>query len=267
MVSLIAASFVASAQLSKPDYSGYRLVWHDEFSRSGRPDPKNWSFEHGFVRNQELQWYQPENAWVEDGYLVIEGRREMKPNPNYEPLSKDWRKRRLQAEYTSACLETRGLHEFKYGRFEIRAKIDAQPGLWPAIWSLGVKGAWPRNGEVDQLEFYRNTILANTAWADGTWNSVKTPYSHFTQKDPDWGNKFHVWRMDWDEDWIKIYLDDELLNQTDLSKTLNPDGSNPFHQPQFLLLNMAIGSTGGDPSRTPFPARFVVDYVRVYQKK
>lgn len=244
----------------------YRLVWSDEFNRPGAPDPANWVFEEGFVRNKELQYYRKENARVENGRLVIEARRENIPNPAYEPGSSDWRKSRQNAEYTSACLETRGKREFQYGRIEVRAKIQAQPGLWPAIWTLGTQGRWPRNGEVDILEFYQNTILANTAWADGTWNTQKHSYSRFTDKDRKWDSKFHVWRMDWDPDRILITLDGETMNETDLTKTLNPDGTNPFHQPQFLLLNLAIGSTGGDPSATPFPSRYEVDYVRVYQR-
>jgi len=131
---MVAALTLLSLLISqKPDYRGWKLVWHDEFDHAGRPDPSNWVFEHGFVRNKELQWYQPENARVEAGHLIIEGKRERVPNPSYAAGSKDWKKERPFAEYTSACLETRGLHEFQYGRFEIRAKIDAQPGLWPAI--------------------------------------------------------------------------------------------------------------------------------------
>ncbi len=244
----------------------YRLVWRDEFERDGRPDPANWIYEEGFVRNKELQLYRPENARVEKGRLVIEARREQVPNPSYEAGSEDWRRGRKEAAYTSACLETRGKREFRYGRFEIRAKIDPRPGLWPAIWSLGTQGPWPRNGEVDLLEFYQDTILANTCWGNGAWNTQKRPYPSLTAKDPRWADKFHVWRMDWDEAWIRIYLDGDLLNQTDLSKTLNPDGTNPFHNPQFLLLNLAVGSNGGDPSATALPSRFEVDFVRVYQR-
>src|SRR5690349_8907448 len=44
--------------------TGLRLVWADEFDHDGPPDPSNWSDERGFVRNQELQWYQPDNARV-----------------------------------------------------------------------------------------------------------------------------------------------------------------------------------------------------------
>ena len=76
--------------------------------------------------------------------------------------------------------------------------------------------------------------------------------------------------MDWDERAIVLSVDGERLNEVHLSRTVNQDGSatNPFHQPHYLLLNLAIGGTqGGDPSKTTFPARFEVDYVRVYQAR
>lgn len=246
--------------------SRYRMVWHDEFERDGAPDPANWGFQEGFVRNKELQLYRRENARVDKGRLIIEARRETVPNPAYDASSADWRKSRQEAAYTSACLTTRGKHEFLYGRFEIRARIDPRPGLWPAIWALGTTGPWPRNGEIDLLEYYRDTILSNTAWGDGTWNTQRHPYPAFVAKDPQWASKFHLWRMDWDSTSIQTTLDGETVNETDLSKTLNPDGTNPFHRPQYLLLNLAVGSTGGDPSGTTFPSRFEVDYVRVYQR-
>lgn len=247
--------------------ASWKLVWSDEFNSGGQPDAASWVYEQGFVRNRELQWYQPDNAALENGNLVIEGRREHKPNPAYDSKATDWHRSRMFADYTSSAIETRGRHQWLYGRFDVRARIDPELGLWPAIWFLG-NGPWPGNGEVDLMEFYRNTVLANTAWGTGggTWNTVKTPLTEFTDRDPDWGKKFHLWRMDWDENWIRLYLDGRLLNQTDLSRTINPDGTNPFHQPHFIILNLAIGSTGGDPSALSFPRRFEVDYVRVYQK-
>jgi beta-glucanase (GH16 family) len=265
MVSLILPLLFLAPQ--KPNFAGYRLVWSDEFNRDGAPDPENWSCEHGFVRNEELQWYQPANATVKGGRLVIEGRRERVANPNYDPTSHDWRKNREFADYTSACLETKGHHQWKYGQFVVRAKISAQKGLWPAIWTLGSGRPWPTCGEVDMLEFYQNSILANTAYGEGRsiWHTVKTPYPQIATR-TDWDKKFHVWRMDWDPDWIRLYLDDRLLNETDLSKTVNPDGYNAFHEPQYLLLNLSIGSTGGDPSGTAFPTQYEIDYVRVYQR-
>lgn len=259
------------AQGSKPPaYPGYRLVWADEFDKDGRPDAKHWTYERGFVRNNELQWYQPENARTEKGFLIIEGRREKKPNPRYEAGSGDWKRNREFAEYTSTSMTTSGLHSWKYGRFEMRGRFETRPGLWPAFWTLGVDGEWPGNGEIDIMEFYRGRILANVAWGTdrrwvAKWDAVSKPVTEFN--DPDWDKKFHVWRMDWDENYIRLYVDDMLLNETDLKKTLNPDGKNPFHQPHYILLNLAIGGqNGGDPSGTRFPTRFEVDYVRVYQK-
>jgi beta-glucanase (GH16 family) len=147
-------------------------------------------------------------------------------------------------------------------------------GSWPAIWTLGISGRWPLGGEIDIMEFYRSedipTLLANVAWGSGKdgrpiWNTGKIPLSHFTKNNRDWSKQFHVWRMDWTKDSINLYLDDELLNTQLISKTVNPDGSNPFLKPQYLLLNLAIGANGGNPSKTTFPIRFEVDYVRVYE--
>jgi beta-glucanase (GH16 family) len=251
-------------------YPGYKLAWADEFDRDGAPDPANWTYERGFVRNQELQWYQPDNARVEKGILIIEARRERKPNPNYEAGAADWKRNREFAEYTSSSLMTRGLHNWQYGRFEMRARIETSAGMWPAFWTLGSSGGWPAGGEVDIMEYYRGDLLANAAWESSrrgrpVWDDTRTPLASF--KDAEWSRKFHVWRMDWDENLIKLYVDDQLLNDVDLTKTINDDGSgkNPFRQPHYLIVNLAIGGQGGDPSGTAFPARYEVDYIRVYQ--
>ena len=254
---------------------GMHLVWHDEFNTDGRPDSSVWSYETGFVRNKELQWYQAANAYCKNGLLVIEGRKEKVKSPHYQEGSEDWRLQREYADYTSACIITRGTHQWQYGRFEIRARIDTSVGAWPAIWTLGIKRPWPSNGEIDLMEFYRingvPTILANTAWGSdkphtAKWNSIKTPLSGFMQNDPDWPKKFHIWRMDWSRDSITLYLDNRLLNTTLLSETLNADGFNPFQQPHYLLLNLALGANGGEPVTQHLPVRYEVDYVRVYQK-
>lgn len=253
---------------------GYELVWSDEFNKDGRPNPQNWTYEHGFVRNRELQWYQPENAFCQHGMLVIEGRRERKKNPNYNPTVDEWTLNRKFAEYTSASLTTKGLHSWKFGRFEMRARIDTRPGLWPAFWTMGVEGSWPDRGEIDIMEYYRGMILTNVGWSakqpwKAKWDSQAEDINTLGSG---WAERFHVWRMDWDESTIKLYVDDRLLNTTDLKDTLNPPDRNaprnPFHQAHYILVNLAIGgSQGGDPSTTDFPARYEIDYVRVYQKK
>lgn len=264
---------VSAITVTAEQQQEYMLVWSDEFDENGPPNPENWTFERGFVRNEELQWYQPDNATCTNGLLVIEARRERVENPHYDPAAQNWKKSRKFAQYTSSCLKTRGLHSWTYGRFEIRAKIDVRPGLWPAFWTLGVDGQWPSNGEIDIMEYYNGKLLANVAHATKqpfkpNWDSVKIPLSDL----PDgWAAGYHIWRMDWDETAIRIYLDNELINETLLSDTHNPQGTdieNPFHQPHYMLLNLAIGgNSGGDPSQTEFPALYEIDYVRVYRKK
>lgn len=254
-----------------PADSTPKLVWSDEFNQDGRPDSRNWTYETGFVRNNELQWYQPDNAFCQNGMLVIEGRRTQQPNPNYKAGSSDWRTNRQTIQYTAASLKTEGLQSWQYGRFEMRARIRTQSGLWPAFWTLGTKGEWPSNGEIDIMEYYRGALLANVAWGTNkrwtaNWRSSKLPVTAFN--DPNWADQFHVWRMDWDAQQIQLSVDGRVLNTVKLSETINGDGSgiNPFKQPHYVMLNLAIGGdNGGDPSATAFPSRYEIDYVRVYQ--
>ena len=121
-----------------------------------------------------------------------------------------------------------------------------------------------------------HVILANAAWGtdrqwNAKWNSKAIPFIHFLEKNSDWASEFHIWRMDWDEEAIRLYLDDELLNEILLKDTYNGSiGSykNPFMQPQYILLNLAVGGiNGGEVEINTYPIRYEIDYVRVYQKK
>ena len=268
-----------SALKSKAQEDGWKLVWSEEFEQDGRLDTTVWNYEHGFVRNHEDQWYQSENAYQKNGKLVIEARREDagRKNPGYEAGSTDWRKSREHIVYTSASVNTAGKREFLYGRFEVRAKIPTAGGAWPAIWLLGSGMPWPSCGEIDMMEYYRiggvPHILAN---ADSipyhaVWNTKRIPFTHFTGRDAKWADKFHTWRMDWDENSIKLYLDDELLNEIPLSTTVNGSiglETNPFRKPQYILLNLALGGdNGGEIADEAFPMKYEIDYVRVYQKE
>jgi beta-glucanase (GH16 family) len=260
----------AFAQTKK--YPGdYKLVWADEFDKDGRPDSSSWRYETGFVRNEELQWYQADNAVCKNGFLIIEARNETKSNPNYAAGSTDWRKNRAQVNYTSACLITKGLRTWQYGRFEIKARIDISKGVWPAWWTLGVNGRWPANGEIDIMEYYSGKLLANIACLGAgrkpEWHSIVKPVDSLGGKE--WSSKFHIWRMDWTADYIDLSVDDQLLNKVALDSLVNKDGTgiNPFKQPHYILLNLALGGTnGGDPDGTGFPKKFEIDYVRVYQE-
>lgn len=263
---------VAQTGINQYAKEGYHLVWADEFDKDGSINTNNWQFEKGFKRNEELQWYQEENAWCKNGLLIIEGRKETKPNPDYTASSNDWRKNRKNIEYTASSINTSGKHSWKYGRFVMRGRIDISKGLWPAWWTLGVTGNWPANGEIDIMEYYKNKLLANIACIDSNrkaeWYSKTKPIDSLGGKQ--WAAKFHIWRMDWDENTITLYVDDLLMNKVELSKLINKDGSNinPFKQPHYMLLNLAMGGmNGGDLTDTRFPNQFEIDYVRVYQKQ
>lgn len=252
-------------------YFGYELVWNDEFSANGIPDKRKWNYEIGFVRNLENQWYQKENAYCKDGFLIIEAKKELKVNPNFISREHhDWTKNRDSIKITSSCLTTQGKHSWKHGRFEMRAKIPVAKGMWPAFWTLGVNGNWPENGEIDIMEYYMGKILANVAWKsskpDTEWDSETILLTDFKKN---WADEFHIWRMDWDVYSVKLYLDDKLINETNIKETIQSNNQKimPFQQPHYLLLNLAVGGiNGGDFTNGSFPSKYIIDYVRVYQQ-
>ncbi len=276
-----------------------KLVWHDEFNGTGIPDPTVWRFEEGFQRNEELQWYSDQNGVCEDGALVITGRKEQVKNTNYDASATGgnaWKKTREYAEYTSSCIVSS--YRFRKGTMVVRAKIPTAMGAWPAIWTTGCSSdswcwEWPMGGEIDLLEYYLvngvQSLHANACWASdtrwsATWDSYNCPLTDFTADDPTWADKYHIWRMDWDDDYIRLYLDDKLMNEIDLSKTSNGTNGlsdwwrgswrNPFKDAgndgenfgQQIYLNLAIGSNGGTPDDSQFPLKCYFDYVRIYQK-
>lgn len=272
VVLMLLFSFVNYRQRTSSS-EDYKLVWADEFNKNGPPDEKNWNYETGFVRNQEDQWYQKENAYCKDGFLIIEARKENRVNPNF--ISKnhhDWKKQKDSIKVTSSCLITQGKHSWQYGRFEMRAKIPVKNGMWPAFWTLGIDGNWPANGEIDIMEYYTGKILANAAWKSDkqnvAWDSEIKKMTDFN--DNSWADKFHIWRMDWDADTIKLYVDNQLLNEISV-KDANQNADQkifPFQQPHYLLVNLAVGGiNGGKLTPDSFPSKYIIDYIRVYQKK
>jgi beta-glucanase (GH16 family) len=266
----IAVAFISNKPVAQEVTGTYQLVWSDDFNRDGQADTTKWKFESGFVRNQEAQWYQQENAVCEGGNLVITGKSQRKRNPNYIAGSTNWKTNQEFIAYTSASVVMKPEHAFQYGKLEVRAKIDAQTGLWPAIWTLGTSGEWPSNGEVDVMEYYDDKILANFAVGSETrfsaiWDDASMPVASLGGAL--WASQFHVWTLEWEESRMRILIDGKLLNSIDLSQTINKsDGKNPFRQPHYLLLNLAMGGTrGGSLANTILPSKYVIDYVRIYQ--
>ena len=251
----------------------WELVWQQEFDTDGAIDPAQWTFEQGFVRNREAQYYtdRKENCIQKDGCLIITGKIEEHPNLNYVCDSKDWRKSRPKAEFTSAAL--RSCKSFCYGRFEMRAQLPTGKGTWPAFWLLGEsnrsvkKIRWPACGEVDIMEnvgFDPNKIHSYVHYADNQTGKHKKQGTSLKAVPHD---GFHTYTAEWNEDKI-IFFFDGRPHFTFIIDDAGKGDDNPFRKPHFILVNLALGgSWGGDIDRSSFPKQYKIDYIRVWQKK
>lgn len=242
----------------------YKLVWADEFDYNGLPDKTKWVYEHGFVRNKEKQYYtvdRLENARVENGHLIIEGRKEAYTAPNGK-----------QAEYTAASITTQDKAAWTYGRMEVRAKLPEGKGQWPAIWMLGTnikEIGWPKCGEIDIMEFVGkepNHIHGTVHWYGRVENKKTAQGKKIDAVEP--YKDFHVYAVEWSPEKIVWYFDDQVYHTFMLDRPdLGTPEENPFTKPHYLLLNLALGgSWGGEIDDAMLPQKFVIDYVRVYQK-
>lgn len=253
----------------------WTLVWSDEFDGTGLPDPARWDYEVGFVRNHELQYYtqaRPENARLENGTLVIEGRREPFPNPRYNPAEKDpnrWQVSRAQADYTAASVITLGKEAWLYGRIEVRARLPQGRGVWPAIWMLGqnrTQVGWPACGEIDIMEFvgHTPTKVHSTVHYRGADGKHKSNGSALTVSRP--FDDFHVYAVEWSAEAMDFFFDQQRVHHFPLDQAGQGD-ENPFRKPHYLLLNLALGgSWGKEMDDRVLPQTFVIDYVRVYRQ-
>ncbi|MBP7933207.1 MAG: glycoside hydrolase family 16 protein [Phycisphaerae bacterium] len=254
----------------------WKLVWSDEFDKPGLPDAKKWDYEVGFVRNNEAQFYtraRSENARVEDGRLVIEGRREKWKNPDFRPeAGSGSRSRRGQefAEYTSASLITKGKAAWTHGRVEVRAKMPTARGTWPAIWMLGTnirEVGWPRCGEIDIMEFVGfepGVIHANVHTQKYNHTKGNGKGDKITIRDA--SETFHVYAVEWDVEKMSFFVDEKkyFTYRNERSGT----DAWPFDKDHYLILNLAIGGAWGGQKgidESAFPQQFCIDYVRVYQ--
>ncbi len=237
---------------------GRRLVWSDEFAYEGLPDSKRWTYEEGRIRNREAQYYtrgRRENARVENGLLVLEGRREA------------WE----GAEFTSASVITKGLAAWKHVRVEVRGRVPRALGTWPAFWMLGLREppvGWPECGEIDIMEHWGHTPgqIQGTIHT-GAFNHVKGTHKAGKRDDPTVMSRMHVYAIDWTAEKIDFLFDGEPYFTYG-----KPEGAGlaewPFDAPHYLLLNLAVGGTtakrGIDVDA--YPQRLEVDWVRVWER-
>ena len=240
-------------------YPGLTLTWADEFSGSTL-DANVWNYEigngSGGWGNNELEYYtnSPKNSFVSNGNLIIEARKESIGGFNY----------------SSARLTTQNKKTFTYGRIDIRAKLPKGKGIWPALWMLGSNISsvgWPASGEIDIMELLGHEITksygtlhygASTATHGSKGNSYTLGTGSFY-------DQFHVFSMEWKQDQIKIFVDNNLflsVNKADLGTA-----PYPFNAPFFFIFNVAVGGNwpGSPDATTTYPQRMIVDYVRVFQ--
>jgi beta-glucanase (GH16 family) len=260
-----------NAQLSP---SKSKLVWSEEFNYTGLPDSSKWSYAHGFVRNNEKQYYtagRKENAYVSNGYLTITGQKENYVNEKYKAGSSDWKHKDSLASYTSAAIISQRKASWKYGRIEVRAKIPTGLGVWPAIWMLGdnePEVGWPQCGEIDIMEYVGHdsaTIHGTVHYADPTTKKHLQSGGKIAARQP--YNDFHNYAVEWDSAQIQFLFDDKVYHAFPVNKAGVGTG-NAFQQPFYLLINFALGgSWGGSIDDKVLPQKFIVDYVRIYQQQ
>jgi len=235
-----------------------QLVMQDEFDVDGAPNSTFWSYNIGTGSggwgNNELQYYtdRPENIVVEDGMLKITAKQE-----SY-----------MGSGYTSARILTKGKVEQKYGRIEARVKLPLGKGIWPAFWMLGANSdtvSWPACGEIDIMEYLGNnpTTAFGTVHGPGYSGANSISKNYVLQNDR-FDTGFHIFGIEWGENYINYYIDDVLYNQI---TPADVPGEWVFNQPFYIIMNVAVGGNlpGSPNADTSFPQTMLVDYVRIYQ--
>ena len=227
------------------------LIWSDEFDSPGAPNPAKWGYDTGAGGwgNNEVQNYtnRSDNVIVTpEGTLKITLKKESFQG----------------SAYTSARLLTKGKFSFKYGKIEVRAKLPAGGGTWPAIWMLGDNistASWPACGEIDIMEHVGNQLnkifstmhYPGHSGGGGVGGNVTIP--NVT-------TEFHIYKCEWTSESLKFFVDGNLFF------TFGNNGTMPFNQNFFIILNVAMGGNFGGAVDPAFSsAAMEIDYVRIYQ--
>ncbi|GAA3589781.1 hypothetical protein GCM10022223_00300 [Kineosporia mesophila] len=253
--------------------AGWRKVWADEFNGSSL-DAAAWKAEDYSTYgegNKELPCLmdRPENLKVSGGTLTLSARRESTPLKcgNSDTRFPNGR------SYSSAHISTKGLKEWKYGRFEMRAKLPLTPGkskgLWPAFWLRPTDGG---TGELDILEAIgsgNGGTTSNKVYQTLHYDYVGTHPQvgyEYALTSGHLGDGYHTYAVEWEPGEIRFYVDGKLTVTRNKTNTSWIDQA--FNKPFYIRLNLAVGGNwpGTPDASTVFPADYVVDYVRVYQR-
>ena len=202
-----------------------------------------------------------DNSYVSDGTLKIVARRE------------DYQYRGITKGYTSARLNS--IFAFTYGRIDIRAKLPAEAGTWPAFWTLGANideignyhgdtygsVGWPACGEIDIMEqngWNKNHLIGHLHWGDTQTGAYQSGGG--TRTVANVSTTFNLYSLVWTEDLIRILFNDTVVFETPNTNRM------PFDDLHYVLLNIAMGGNLGGGIPTNFSqAVMEVDYIRIYQ--
>ncbi|WP_400770171.1 acyltransferase family protein [Methylosinus sporium] len=256
----VAAIAFAERGLAAEPKRAARLVHEEDFARAGALDQNFWSYEIGFIRNHEAQYYRPENVFVADGALALEGRAEGVLNAQYDGASKDWTRSTLTSDYTSGSIVSR--FSMRYGAVEVIARTPKGAGTWPAIWMLGGDDGPPYR-EIDIVEAVGKhpNIVFTSAHAGPTLDEL-TNWSAETNV-PTLSSQWHVYRLDWSAETIAVSIDGRQV------LAVAPRGpDDPLRMPMRIRINLALGGSWGGPiDRNALPARFEIRSIRVYSNE
>jgi beta-glucanase (GH16 family) len=259
LASVMSLSLWSCSSTNEVEQHNWKLVWQDEFNTPGAPDATKWSYDIGVGPdnngwgNSESETYtnSSDNVVVADGSLQITARK----NGN---------------AFTSARINTKGLFEQAYGRFEARIKLPYGPGIWPAFWMLGNDqdtAGWPLCGEIDIMEGkgQEPNIVHGTVHGPG-YSGGNAITQSFGMENARFDTDYHIYAVEWTANCIDFYVDNTLY------KRITPNdvtGQWVYNHPFYVLLNVAVGgSYAGYPNDlTPFPQTMYVDYVRVYKEQ
>jgi beta-glucanase (GH16 family) len=245
-----------------------QVIWSDEFDTGTALDSVVWSYDLGADGwgNRELQEYtsNPENVRIEGGNLVISVQ---------EIKSGDTDRR-----FTSARVRTEDKLTFKYGTIEARIKIpDLADGLWPAFWTLGnnfSQVGWPSCGELDITEMGSSSaimagVINRRVGSAAHWDNQGSwaDYAQFLDTASNLDDGFHIFSMNWTPERITTYVDGRQI-WTFYIKNGFCAGCSEFHQPHFLILNLAVGGThtgllSSNQVTATTPAEMLIDYIRI----
>ena len=238
-----------------------RLVFSDEFDSPGAPDTTKWTWEEGYVRNGEMQYYtHGANAWCDDdSHLIIEARADSADiGGQICPV-------------TSASITTKNRGAWKYCYVEVRAKLPSFRGSWPAIWMMpedDIYGDWPRSGEIDILEHvgYAPENIHFAAHSE-RYNHMRGIQKNCVCPAEDCVGEFHTYGLRHTPDRMTWYYDG--VEQFSLEKEKDADWTSwPFDNEFYLILNLAVGGGWGGNQGVDLagmPARYEIDYVRIFQ--